>query len=129
MIYREDLHNRSHIDQMKADILRRAEAMFEEDEQESRSADSSVPATSGRNVFSPEDELEDAGINVKVMGDGEESDESDAEAEIEERDTGPETVIELAWIRDPELFNHDAATRRSKGREQLRKDTGECSLN
>jgi activating signal cointegrator complex subunit 2 len=111
---------------MKADILRRAEAMFEEeDKQENVPASSRALGTSGQDVFNPEDELEDAGIKVKVMGDSEESDENDTEASAEERETGPETIIELAWIRDPQLFNRDAATRRSKRREQLRKDTGE----
>lgn len=100
--------------------------MFEEeDQQEKIPAHSAAITAAGQNIFDPEDELEEAGIKVKVMGDGEESDESDIEAEAEDTDAGPETIIELAWIRDPKVFNRDAATRRSKTREQLRKDTGE----
>lgn len=119
---------------MKADILRRAEAIIEEDEEDEEdvraipgATDAPGQASSERVVFSPEDELEEVEApKIKVMGDGEETSESDTEAEdgAEEKVT-PETLLELAWIRDPKLFDRNAATRRSKGREQLRKDTGE----
>lgn len=119
---------------MKADILRRAEAIFEEEDEDEESAGGipGISASSGqpkeRVIFSPEDELEEIEtLKIKVMGDGEETDESDAEESDGEERGGqltPETILELAWIRDAKLFDRDAATRRSKGREQLRKDTG-----
>ncbi|KAF9450591.1 hypothetical protein P691DRAFT_725651 [Macrolepiota fuliginosa MF-IS2] len=122
------LQDRSFIDQMKADILRRAEAIFEEEEEEAI-IPGGPDAPSERLIFSPEDELEDAeALKIKVMGDGEETDESDEgpeEVAGEEGKISIETILELAWTRDPKLFERDAATRRGKGREQLKKETGE----
>ena len=99
---------------MKADILRRAEAMSDSEEEEEE----------GR-VVAFEEELDDVptGVQVKVAGDGEESGESDGEGETEEKEP-PETVLELAYLRDVKLFERDAQTRRSKGRADLRSHTG-----
>lgn len=36
----------------------------------------------------------------------------------------PETTLELAYIRDPKLFDRDASTRRSKARADLKAQTG-----
>lgn len=127
---RDFLQDRSFVDQMKADILRRAEAIFEEeDEVEDGPGGGGMPIgqVNERVIFSPEDELEEAeALKIKVMGDGEETDESDSEkqGDEEEEPLTPETILELAWIRDAKLFDRDAVTRRSKGREQLKKDTG-----
>lgn len=108
------MNDRSFIDQMKADILRRAEAISDSEEEEEE----------GR-VVAFEEELDDvpAGAQVKVAGDGEESSESDGEGEGEAKEP-PETVLELAYLRDAKLFERDAQTRRSKGREDLRSQTG-----
>ena len=38
--------------------------------------------------------------------------------------SSPETLVELAYIQDPSVFNRDAATRRSAARAALRKSTG-----
>ena len=99
---------------MKADILRRAEAISDSDEEEEE----------GRAVAF-EEELDDApaGAQVKVTGDGEESGESDGEGDAEEKQP-PETVLELAFLRDVKLFERDAQTRRSQGRIDLRSQTG-----
>jgi len=111
---------------MKADILRRAEAILEQEDEDGVSPDQ----PNERVVFSPEDELEEPGAHkIKVIGDGGENDESDSE-ELDDEDESqptPETILELAWLRDIKLFDRDAATRRSESRMQLRKDTGELS--
>jgi len=119
---------------MKADILRRAEAILEQEDEDGNSPDQ----PNERVVFSPEDELEEAeALKINVIGDGEENDEGDPEEldddddeeeeEEEESQSTPETILELAWLRDVKLFDRDAATRRSQSRMQLRKDTGELS--
>jgi len=113
---------------MKADILRRAEAILEQEDEDGDSPDQ----PNERVVFSPEDELEEAeALKINVIGDGEENDESDLDEldEEEESQSTPETILELAWLRDIKLFDRDAATRRSESRMQLRKDTGELSNN
>jgi activating signal cointegrator complex subunit 2 len=115
---------------MKADILRRAEAISSEEEDE---------APKGR-IVAYEEELDDdddghASLigTVKVLGDGEESGGDDGDdgdddgvgvgAGIKEN-PNTETVLELAYIRDPRLFERDAQTRRGKGRIELRDATG-----
>jgi len=117
---------------MKADILRRAEAILEQEDEDGDLPDQ----RNERVVFSPEDELEEAeALKINVIGDGEENDESDLEElddddeeeEEEESQSTPETILELAWLKDIKLFDRDAATRRSQSRMQLRKDTGELS--
>ncbi|KAL1745651.1 hypothetical protein HDZ31DRAFT_81829 [Schizophyllum fasciatum] len=103
------LRDRDFISQMKADILRRAEAMeLEDDEDED--------AEKATDAF--EEDLE--GLNqIKVAGDGEETDE-----EEEAAPPSPETILELAYIKEPKLFDRDAQTKRSKQRADLRAKTG-----
>jgi activating signal cointegrator complex subunit 2 len=102
---------------MKAEILRRAEEMSEneeEDEEETLEVDF------------------DAAINVKVAGDGESTDEEEMGDEAEGSKSSeatpknPETILELAYIRDPKLFDRDANTRRSKARQDLKAETRKC---
>lgn len=98
---------------MKADILRRAEQMS--DEEDEAEVDVAYDA-----------ELEDSGA-VKVAGDGEESGGEDVPGadEVQERARpNPQVLLELAYLGDPKLFDRDANTRRSKAREDLRKQTG-----
>ncbi|KAG5643646.1 hypothetical protein DXG03_000572 [Asterophora parasitica] len=118
------LKDRTFIEQMKADILRRAEEISDDEEEEEVDGDpSSAPVKKG--IVLAFDDEED--VRVKVGGDGEESDESDDEAGGNDGAAKPqnvETILELAYIRDPKLFDRDAATRRSKGREELKKQTG-----
>ncbi|KAL1713486.1 hypothetical protein EV715DRAFT_211620 [Schizophyllum commune] len=103
------LRDRDFISQMKADILRRAEAMDLEDDEEE-------DVEKAADAF--EDDLE--GLNqVKVAGDGEETDEEeDAAAPT------PDTILELAYIKNPKLFERDGQTRRSKERAELKSKTG-----
>ncbi|KAK0449751.1 uncharacterized protein EV420DRAFT_1622043 [Desarmillaria tabescens] len=108
------LRDRTFMEQMKADILRRAEEISDEEEEDD--------GTTG--AFDEED-LEST---VKVGGDGEESDDDDAEG-IDETEAAPakqslHTILELAYIQDPKQFDRDANTRRSKGRADLKAQTG-----
>ncbi|KAH9962902.1 hypothetical protein BC827DRAFT_1375644 [Russula dissimulans] len=66
-----------------------------------------------------DDELED-------VGDGDESsvDDEDEDGRDEEREMSPQTIVELAYIANPKVFERDAATRRSKERATLRTQTG-----
>ena len=110
---------------MKADILRRAEAISDDEDE-------------GGSDVAIEEEL-DMGT-VKVVRDGEESggdddDEGDqAQALEKDVDTSvpsqpvPETILELAYIRDPKLFLRDGQTRRSKARAALKAQTGTSSI-
>lgn len=115
---------------MKADILRRAEEVSDEEEDEE---DLDYLGNGGGKpkviALAFDEEDSDAG-RVKVAGDGEESDEDGDGEEGEEgtpRQT-PETILELAYIRDPKLFDRDAQTRRSKQRADLKAQTSTSSL-
>ncbi|EIM92125.1 uncharacterized protein STEHIDRAFT_143565 [Stereum hirsutum FP-91666 SS1] len=121
------LRDRTFIEQMKADILRRAEEANYSDEEEE-----------GKDVaFEEELDYIDTGAAVKVGGDGEESGEEDEEGEgdgvgagessgkgKEREKANPETILEMAYIRDAKVFERDAATRRGKDRVALRAQTG-----
>ncbi|THH11909.1 hypothetical protein EW145_g362 [Phellinidium pouzarii] len=103
------LQDRTFLDQMKADILRRVEYLSESDEENSVFDDDIDGALDGR---------------VQVAGDGEDSDkDEDDNAEVEEAPT-PETICELSYISDPKVFDRDANTRRSKARADLKARTG-----
>lgn len=99
------LQDKSEIERMKADILRRVEELSDEDEE-----------SDGEGY--DEDDL----IEVKLGGDGEESDEETNERH-KARDI--ETILELAFIADPGQFGRDAQTRRSQARAKLKAQTGE----
>ncbi|KAG6918737.1 hypothetical protein DXG01_012222 [Tephrocybe rancida] len=114
------LRDRAAIAALKADILRRAEAISDEEDEEDQT----------RNALAYDSDEELIKVKVKVSGDGEQSDESGSDAEGGDEDPEPgkardvETVLELAYIADPALFARDAQTRRGAGREGLRKQTG-----
>jgi activating signal cointegrator complex subunit 2 len=127
---------------MKADILRRAEAISDDEEEVEDSeifgTDAAAPRPSkgkGKAVdgapraadLGPDDE--DDVVHLRVAGDGEDSGDSDEEDDAEDREEErtPETILELAYLRDPKLFDRDAATRRSKARDELKAQTGESS--
>lgn len=109
------LRDRVAVEQMKADILRRAEAMADAEEDE----DGGKAAEVDHDI--------DFGDEVKVIGDGEASSEGENDSDedgVPPSKVTPETVLELAYIRDPELFARDASTRRSKARSELKAQTG-----
>lgn len=115
------LRDRSFMDQMKTDILRRAEASSDSEDEGAKIFGAAVKGKVREVAF--DDDLEDISISgVRVAGDGEES--SADEDEDEESDTSPQTICELAYIANPKVFERDAATRRSKERAALRAQTG-----
>lgn len=117
---------------MKADILRRAEAISSEDEEEEFDPYEDKPGPSksaGKQkapvaAFGPDDDEDIDAVRLRPAGDGEDtSGDSDSEEEREEEKT-PEIIVELAYLQDPKVFERDAATRRSKERAQLKAQTG-----
>ena len=109
---------------MKADILRRAEEMSDEEDEEAEAEAKGKPTE-----LLDEDEITE-NAKVRVIGDGEDSgDEGNVDEDGEAKPTAleiqsPETTLELAYIRDPKLFDRDANTRRGKGRADLKAQTG-----
>ncbi|KAI0090405.1 hypothetical protein BDY19DRAFT_770952 [Irpex rosettiformis] len=115
------LQDRAYIEQMKADILRRAEEISDEEDD-----DDDGDGMEGRGkgmVVAFEDELDDGALKVR---DGEESQDEGSEDETDDdaKPETPETILELAYIADPKVFDRDAQTRRSKARDDLRRQTG-----
>ncbi|KAL5523256.1 hypothetical protein ACEPAF_1523 [Sanghuangporus sanghuang] len=110
------LQDRGFLDQMKADILRRAAELTDSDED-------------GQD----DDELDDLesvlDSGVKVVADredieGESDEDEDEDTEGEAPLQTPEMICELAYLKDPKLFNRDVETRRSKARADLKAQTG-----
>ncbi|KAG8780141.1 hypothetical protein FRC15_009732 [Serendipita sp. 397] len=112
------LQDKTWLQEMKADILRRAEAASEdEDEGPSRLR------RTKRDIVYVDDEFEDLdGLteNVSVIGDGETSDGNGDD----EQNNSIETILELAYIENPKLFDRDSATRKSDARAKLITKTG-----
>ncbi|KAF9258923.1 hypothetical protein L218DRAFT_908931 [Marasmius fiardii PR-910] len=118
---------------LKADILRRVEEFSDSDEEkEEPSSLSHIPFA----AFVDETDEFVLQENFKVSGDGEEDgsgsdddddgdddDDDNVESQATESQT-PEGILERVYIQDPKLFDRDAATRRGKGRENLRTRTG-----
>lgn len=112
-IFTRDKAAKEHI---KADILRRFDIMNADN-------DSDDDQVQDENSCLFDDDLDgfgNASINVAGDGEGSEDDEDSPPEPI-----APETILELAYIRDPKLFNRDAETRRSKARADLKAQTGE----
>ncbi|KAG8914384.1 hypothetical protein FRC01_004101 [Tulasnella sp. 417] len=118
------LNDRSFLEEMKADILRRAQ------EQQGDSDDEGP--VRGRRDIAFEEELDDelARPTFKLGSvAGDDSDEGDSgEGEEEEappeKKENPEDILARAYIRDPKLFERDPGTRRSKPRADLKAATG-----
>ncbi|EJC98289.1 uncharacterized protein FOMMEDRAFT_114485 [Fomitiporia mediterranea MF3/22] len=111
------LQDRAFLDQMKADILRRAAELSDSDGEEVDAEDEDLESV-----------LDGA---VKVIGDGEgsgegseEDEEGEGEAQAPAPPQTPETICELAYIKDPSVFDRDSFTRRSKSRADLKAQTG-----
>ncbi|KAG8803539.1 hypothetical protein FRC17_006160, partial [Serendipita sp. 399] len=111
------LQDRSWLQEMKADILRRAEAASEDDDEEP----SRFRRTKGDVEYIDDDfeDLDGAAGSVNVAGDGETSDGND-----DEQENSIETTLELAYIENPKLFDRDSATRKSEARARLIAKTG-----
>ncbi|KAG8833609.1 hypothetical protein FRC18_003373 [Serendipita sp. 400] len=112
------LQDKTWLQEMKADILRRAEAASEdEDEGPSRLR------RTKRDIVYVDDEFEDLdGLteNVSVIGDGETSDGNGDD----EQNNSIETILELAYIENPKLFDRDSTTRKADARAKLIAKTG-----
>ncbi|KAG6332435.1 hypothetical protein ID866_6652 [Astraeus odoratus] len=104
--------DRAEVERMKANILRRIETMHAED-------DGSEDTDSDEAAYMDDDDL--GNTSIKLTGDGEESSGDDDDVP---KTISPETILELAYIRDPKLFDRDAQTRRSKARADLKAQTG-----
>ena len=133
------LRDRSFMDQMKTDILRRVEAPTDSEGDDNDDVDVNIfSIASGHQTKSQgkgkgkvreiafDDELEDVG-GVRVAGDGEESsadEDDDEDGRDSEPEMSPQTILELTYIANPKVFERDAATRRSKERAALRAQTG-----
>ena len=129
ILYREDiLGDKAFIEEMKADILRRAEAISDDDEDEMSDSHGQGANTGYKGksklIFIPDDD--DVGLvnNVRIVGDGEESDVDSDEEDDGEQSKSSEMILELAYMRDPKVFERDAVTRRSKARTDLKNQTG-----
>ncbi|KAF7986308.1 hypothetical protein HWV62_35266 [Athelia sp. TMB] len=119
------LKDRTFIEQMKADILRRAELMSDSEDEEAEEGAGAGMKEKGKTAAYEEELDETPG---RVHGDGEDSagdeESSDEEDRVVEEKQSPETILELAYIRDPSVFERDSATRRSKARQALHEATG-----
>lgn len=122
------LRDRSFVEQMKTDILRRVEASSDS-EDEVVNVFGGVAGKGKMREVAFDDELESVG-GVRVAGDGEESSGNEEEDEDErgeeepDSETTPQMIVELAYVANPKVFERDAATRRSKERAALRAQTG-----
>jgi activating signal cointegrator complex subunit 2 len=105
------------MDQMKADILRRVEELDMEEDEDMESGIENEPAEAD---IAYEDDIPG---QIAVNGDGENTDDEDVDGE-EISKASPETILELAYLRDQQLFARDAQTRRSKERADLKALTG-----
>jgi activating signal cointegrator complex subunit 2 len=129
--YREILRDRTFIEEMKADILRRAEAISSNEEEGEPEPDLLTSKGKGQKPslgmdIGPD---EDDEIPVPLASpEMEDEDDEDDEEEEEELQT-PEAIVELAYLRDPKLLDRDAATRRSKARADLKAQTGMLQYN
>ena len=118
------LRDRSFMEKMKTDILRRAEAPSDSEDEGVNIFGAAGDRAKGKvREVAFDDDLEDISVSsVRVAGDGEES--SADEDEDEEPETSVQTMLELTYIANPKVFERDAATRRSKERAALRAQTG-----
>lgn len=129
ILYRDDiLGDKAFIEEMKADILRRAEAISDDDEDEMNDSYGQGANTDnkGKNKLIEIFDDDDAGLvnNANIVGDGEGSDVDSDEEDDEEQAKSPEIILELVYLRDPKVFERDAVTRRSKARTDLKTQTG-----
>ncbi|BEI86421.1 hypothetical protein CcaverHIS002_0607080 [Cutaneotrichosporon cavernicola] len=110
-------------DSLRASILRLVEAQEEEEQAAAR-------AIAEAHGYGFDDEEEDVAPARAQVGDGEESGQSESEDEDGEsptparKDNRAQTLLELAYLQTPALFNRDSATRRSPARADLRERTG-----
>ncbi|KAI6040881.1 hypothetical protein EDC04DRAFT_2673169 [Pisolithus marmoratus] len=109
------LQNKAEKERMKTDILRRFQIMVADEDDEDQ----------GDEEVAYMDDLDDfRDTRFRVIGDGEDQNSSDEHGESADELVTPETILELAYIRDPKQFARDAETRRSQSRAELKAQTG-----
>ncbi|KAI0935083.1 hypothetical protein AcW1_009329 [Taiwanofungus camphoratus] len=128
------VQDRAYIGEMKADILRRAEQISdsEEENEYEHAISRGERKGKGRDVAFEEELEEESTIKVRdgegtddegdSQEDGERTGDSDDDTELAH--IQPETILELAYLRDPTQFDRDGETRRSKARASLKDQTG-----
>ncbi|KAH9061063.1 hypothetical protein EDB87DRAFT_1778150 [Lactarius vividus] len=120
------LRDRTFMEEMKADILRRADEPSDSEEEVIDIFGFAGDRARGKGKAQEvafDDELDNVS-GVRIAGDGEESSEDEGENEGEDPEPSIESILELAYMTNPKVFERDAATRRSKERAVLRAQTG-----
>src|SRR5258708_8675557 len=123
------MQDKSWMVEMKAEILRRAQEPSDDEEEEAK-YDAHGEKIVKRHRPEPfEDDawdgVDDGLTSVKVVGDGEATDESEGQEDTvciqsggtvllltimqEQRSDPIQTILELAYIKDPKVFDRDAA--------------------
>ena len=112
------------MEEMKANILRRAEEPSDSEEEVDifGFAGDRAKGKGKVRVVAFDDELDNIS-GVHIAGDGEESSADEGE-EGEDVEPNIESMLEVAYTTNPKVFERDAATRRSKERAVLRAQTG-----
>ncbi|KAF9051785.1 hypothetical protein BJ165DRAFT_1608530 [Panaeolus papilionaceus] len=137
------LADRSFMEQMKADILRRAEAISDSEDEselgdpfaeykEEKHKQAKGKQKTDNGLIDDEDDLLTEAAHFHVRDAGGEDDSADEDLSADDEDEGegvdapvtPEIMIELAYIEDAAVFQRDANTRRSKARKELKDKTG-----
>lgn len=119
------LRDRTFMEEMKANILRRAEEPSDSEEEVDifGFAGDRAKGKGKVRVVAFDDELDNIS-GVHIAGDGEESSADEGEEGEEDLEPNIESMLEVAYTTNPKVFERDAATRRSKERAVLRAQTG-----
>ncbi|PPQ73490.1 hypothetical protein CVT24_007819 [Panaeolus cyanescens] len=131
------LADRSFMEQMKADILRRAEAISDSEDESDLDDPFAEHKEDKKGKGKQAADLDDEDIcnetpqfHVRDAGGEDDSADEDlsADEDEEEQETDvvvtPEIMIEMAYVDDATVFQRDANTRRSKARKELKEKTG-----
>ena len=120
------LQDRSTIERMKWDILRRVEKMEEAEAEllEEEEDNSKRKMKLRSDTAYDEDEIAVGTSRIRPLGDEQSDADSSSGSGTESEPLDPETVIEQAYFYDPSVFGRDASTRRGKARVELRNLTG-----
>jgi len=138
------IQDKSWMIDMKAEIIRRAQEPSDDEEEEAEYDAYGKKIVRKKRLEPFEDDawdgLDEGLTSVRVAGDGEADDESDGQEDTvgspsdctvssftiiyqAQQDDQIETILERAYLKDPKVFDRDAATRRSAQRTELKKQT------
>ncbi|KAG8216861.1 hypothetical protein J3R82DRAFT_7126 [Butyriboletus roseoflavus] len=111
--------DRAEMEPMRAITIRLVEEMSVDSDEEERGKSKALE------VIDLDDDFDEPGAStIKVVGDGEDSGDEQVSEEDGVDPSKPETILELAYLGDPKLFDRDAETRRGKPRAELKQQTG-----